>query len=184
MQISDPNKLLKERSPKVEAKSDYPAPKKAISIFRLEAVVDLVLQHPEYNAPEIAQAFNRSINWAYQITSSSAFKQKLAERKEALIDPFISRTITDRFEALSNRALDILQERIEDDECDNATILKALDIAAKGLGYGGNNKLSSTNIQQNFVVALPQQAQTEEQWAKGRGNVVEADRNITHNMEE
>ena len=110
MQISDPNKLLKERSPKVEAKSDYPAPKKAISIFRLEAVVDLVLQHPEYNAPEIAQAFNRSINWAYQITSSSAFKQKLAERKEALIDPFISRTITDRFEALSNRALDLLFE--------------------------------------------------------------------------
>ena len=163
MQISDPNKLLKERSTKIESKSDYPAPKKAISIFRLEAVVDLVLQHPEYNAPEIAQAFNRSINWAYQITSSSAFKQKLAERKEQLIDPFISRTITDRFEALSNRAL---------------------DIAAKGLGYGGNNKLSNTNIQQNFVVALPQQAQSEEQWARGRGNAIEAERQITHNMEE
>ena len=163
MQISDPNKLLKERSTKIEPKSDYSAYKKAISVFRLEAVVDLVLQHPEYNAPEIAQAFNRSINWAYQITASSAFKQKLAERKEALIDPFISRTITDRFEALSNRAL---------------------DIAAKGLGYGGNNKLSNTNIQQNFVVALPQQAQTEEQWARGRGNVVEAERTITHNMEE
>lgn len=184
MELADPNKLLKERAVKIAPKSDYPAPKKAISNIRLEAVVDLVLQHPEYNPTEIGAAFKRSTNWAYQITASSAFKRKLAERKEALIDPFIARTITDRFEALSNRALDILQERIEDDECDNATILKALDIAAKGLGYGGNSKLSNTNIQQNFVVALPQQAQSEEQWAKGRGNLIEMDRQITHNMEE
>lgn len=184
MDIADPSKLLRERKVKLENKYDYPAPKKPLQVIRQEAIVDLVLQHPEYTAPEIAAAFKKSISWAYGVLASSSFKKKLAARKEELIDPFISRTITDRMEALGNRAMDLLQERIEEDDCDNATLLKAVEITAKGLGYGGNNKLSSTNIQQNFVVALPSQSQTEEQWARTRGNLIEVEKNITHNAEE
>ena len=44
------------------------------------------------------------------------------------------------------------------------TALKALELSAKALGYGARQQ--NLNLQQNFVVAMPQKHATPESWAE------------------
>ena len=66
-----------------------------------------------------------------------AFKQRLEERREELVDPEIRLSLKERFEALATRSLQLLQERLEEQPSD-ALLLKSTELGARALGIGGN----------------------------------------------
>lgn len=167
--LPDPQKLLQERAKVIKIREDYAKLKdKSEKQITLQGVVDVVITHPEFTPADIAQIFHRSERWAYTITNSKKFKTLLASRQNELLDPVVIQNVQERLEVLANRTMDLLHNKLSEEDCDTATILKALEIVNRGLGLGGNNKVGNTNIQQNFVVALPNQAQSEEQWLTNR----------------
>lgn len=101
------------------------------------AMVDMLVQNPWMSQNELAAAFGRTPAWISTIVTSDAFKQRLEERRDEVVDPEIRLTLKERFEALTVRSLQKLQERLEHQPSDGL-LLKAADLGAKALGIGGN----------------------------------------------
>ena len=129
----------------------------------------------------IALHFGYSRPWVSRIFNSDAFQARLAERKKDLVDPTLLLSIDERLGALASRSLDILQDKLE--LLPAAQVKDIAEMSVKALGYGARQQ--NVNLQQNFVVAMPQKAASDTDWAAahaGRlaaGKVVESDGAVT-----
>ena len=97
-----------------------------------EAMIDLILAEPTVKPAELAALFNLSPNWISRILVADSFQARLAERKAALIDPSITRSLNDRFRALAVQSTQVLQERMESEE-GAALALDALGVATTAM---------------------------------------------------
>ena len=77
-----------------------------------EALVELMVAHPELNQNELAKYFGYTPAWLSTIVCSDAFQAKLAQRREEIIDPVLRLTVEERFKALVNRSFEVLQEKL------------------------------------------------------------------------
>lgn len=128
-----------------------------------DAMIDVLIQHPWITQKALAQHFGYSEQWVSRIMCSDAFQARLALRKEELIDPTLLDTIETRFKALAMQSLDILAEKLALSKNPD-TALKALDIAQKAMGFGA--RAQNVNVQQNFVVAMPEKSTSSADWAQ------------------
>lgn len=127
-----------------------------------DAMIDLIIANPKIKQAEIAAHFGYTQAWVSRIFNSDAFQARLAVRKEDLVDPTILLTIDEKLKAIANKSLDILQEKLE--VSNNPEFAKATaELSIKALGYGARQQ--NVNFQQNFVVAMPQKAASEAEWA-------------------
>lgn len=145
--------------------------KQAIQKIRYshDAMIDMIVANPWISQGELSLNFGYTEGWVSQVIASDAFQARLAERKEALVDPHLRATIEERFRGLVVRSLDILMRKLDSPMKDisDELALKAAEIAAKALGYGQRN--SQVNVQTNFVVQVPGKAASSEEWAKTYG---------------
>lgn len=103
-----------------------------------DALIDEIVNRPTASQGELAAVFGFSPSWICQIIASDAFQVRLAERKDALVDPGLRATIKERFDALVRRSLDVLQHKLAkhaDDIPDNLA-LRAAELGARSLGLG------------------------------------------------
>lgn len=129
-----------------------------------EAMVDVIIARPSIAQNELAVIFERRPAWISRIIGSDAFQGALAKRREELSDPFLVATMEERFRGLASQSIDILAEKLELTK--NADIaLKALDISSKALGFGARS-VGGGQIQNNFVVQLPNKIASAEVWAE------------------
>jgi hypothetical protein len=145
--------------------------KQAIQKIRYshDAMIDMIVANPWISQGELALNFGYTEGWVSQVIASDAFQARLAERKDALVDPYLRATIEERFRGLIARSLEILMRKLEQPakEISDELALKALDIASKAAGYGA--KGASVNVQANFVVAVPGKAPSTTAWAEKYG---------------
>lgn len=105
-----------------------------------DAMIDIIVENPWVSQDELAAHFGYSATWVSIVINSDAFKARLAERKEELIDPAIRASLEERFRAVVHRSLTVLQEKLERPSAmvpDNL-VLKAVELGAKALNMGGN----------------------------------------------
>jgi len=126
-----------------------------------DALVDLILLRPELTQKELAKQLNRTPQWVYLTINSTVFQERLAQRKSELVDPTILATIDDKLQAVANRSMELLLEKLNITS-ENSDLLSAMSIATKALGYGAN-KITNNNVS-NFVVALPPKAENSTTW--------------------
>jgi hypothetical protein len=103
-------------------------------------MIDLIVTRPHVSQGELAKVFGYSQAWVSTIMCSDAFKAKLAQRRDELVDPVLKISIEERIRAMTVRSLEVLQEKLAEPAMlvpDNLA-LKALELGAKGLGLGGN----------------------------------------------
>jgi hypothetical protein len=132
-----------------------------------DAMIDILVAEPQIKQNELAVRFGVTVAWVSRIIGSDAFQGALAKRREELTDPFLVATITERMQGVANQALDVISEKLELTK--NVDVaLKAIDITAKALGFGAKAH-NQTNVQNNFVVALPPKSENSESWAKSYG---------------
>lgn len=105
-----------------------------------QAMVDMIVENPAISQNEIAAAFGRTPGWISTIVTSDAFQCMLAARKAELIDPELVLSHRERFNALTTRSLQVLQEKLSGPAAsipDNL-VLRAVELGAKSLGIGGH----------------------------------------------
>lgn len=126
-----------------------------------DALIDHIIANPRATQVELAMIFGYNASWLSKVFNSDAFQARLAERKKELVDPTITMSIEQRFNALAMRSLDIVMAKL--DATENPTLaLKALEVTAKANQYGAKGPQQAVQV----VVALPGKAATEEEWAR------------------
>lgn len=131
-----------------------------------DAMIDLLIANPQITNNALAEAFGYTPAWVSRIKNSDAFQNRLAARKADLVDPELTLSIEEKLAHVAHRGLDILAERLEGPASmiPMDTAMKAVEISSRALGYGAR-AAGQTNVQNNFVVALPAQATSESAWA-------------------
>lgn len=105
-----------------------------------EAMAEMLIADPTISQNQIAAYFGRTPTWISIVINSDAFQSYYAARKAELVDPELVATIRERFQALTVRSLQVLQEKLQRpaDQIPDNLVLKAVELGAKGLGVGGN----------------------------------------------
>jgi hypothetical protein len=105
-----------------------------------DAMIDLIIAKPTILQKELADIFGYTEGWVSKVYNSDMFQARLALRKEELVDPTIRLSTEERFRSVTNKSLDILQEKLSKpiDSIPDNLVLKAIELGAKALGVGGN----------------------------------------------
>ncbi len=141
-----------------------------------DAMIDLVIAHPELSQNKIAEYFGFTVPWVSRIFCSDAFQARLAERRTEIVNPALTMSIEGRIASLATQSLDILEEKLAQTRNPDMA-MRALDISVKALGYGARQQ--NVAVQQNFVVALPSKALSEDAWALAHRGGLGAGSNVT-----
>lgn len=129
-----------------------------------DAMIDVIVAKPNILQKELAAMFGYREAWVSRIIGSDAFQAALAKRREEVADPFLVATLEERFNGLAMQSIDVIMDKLElTKNADLAT--KALDISAKALGFGARTA-GGGQIQNNFVVQLPQKIASAGEWAE------------------
>lgn len=102
-----------------------------------DAMIDMILQDPTVSSSELAALFGYTAAWVSRILASDSFQSRLAQRKGALIDPIIARSLNDRLRAVAMRSMDVIEEKLAA-EPSAAYAMDALELATQGLGVVSN----------------------------------------------
>lgn len=103
-----------------------------------EAMIELIIEHPEYNQNELAAAFGYTPSWISNILASDAFQVKMAQRREEVIDPVLKASIEERFKALAIQSLEVLQRKLAQPTVSDTVALRAAELGARALGIGAH----------------------------------------------
>jgi hypothetical protein len=126
-------------------------------------MIDCILANPTISKGELAIRYGYSPGWVSRVLSSDSFRLMYARRRDDLVDPLVTAQTEERFRALVDHSLDLLQEKVSQDTPLDG-LVKVLDVAQKALGYGvAKNAQISV---QNYVVALPQKMESSQAWAE------------------
>lgn len=135
-----------------------------------DAMIDVLLCEPGMTAQELASRLGYSGAWVSRIMCSDAFNERLAARKTELLDPVIVSDFNDKLKGICNQSVEILATKLEANQ-DVTTALKVLDLGAKAGMFGARSQ--GPLVQNTFVVALPQKAASQEDWASKHGGAVQ-----------
>lgn len=116
-----------------------------------ESIIDAMILGPEKTKAEIAKELGVSVHYLYQITSSDVFQARYAERR-AELNTHIAEEITNRLGGLALRGLDIIKERMDNQEASKLPleeVQSATDMALRSLGYGVKQPGAGVNVQIN-----------------------------------
>lgn len=130
--------------------------------YTQDAMIDLIIAEPMISQNTIALHFGYTPAWVSRVFNSDAFQARLAERKGDLVDPTLLLSLDERLKALATRSLDIVMDKLEATKSTELAV-KAAEMSIKALGYGARQ--NNLNVQNNFVVAMPQKAADAGDWA-------------------
>jgi hypothetical protein len=160
-----------EKLPPARANQPWMPGVKKLS-YTHEALIDLMLTHPELDQNQYAAAFGYSATWTSLIMQSDAFREAVAARKAQLINPQLLATIDEKFKMLVNRSLDVLQEKLRPEMAPTADLaLGVVNAASRALGYGARPQVVVTNTQ--YIVEVPPKAVSSREWEGRHREVIE-----------
>lgn len=130
-----------------------------------QAMADAILANPGIHQNHLAAMFGYTPGWISQVINSDGFQAYLATRRAEVVDPMLSASVEERLRGLVVKSIDVLQEKLAiEPRADTAA--KALEISTRALGYGAKANSGDVNVQ--FVVALPEKAESNEAWLAAR----------------
>jgi hypothetical protein len=129
-----------------------------------DAMIDAIIENPTVSQNELAAAFGYTPTWISQVINSDAFRERLAERKDELVDPRIRMSVEERIRGLADKSIEVLLEKLHETRNMNVAV-RALDVAARSLGYGAR---ASAAVQiNNYVAHIPPRAADAATWVEG-----------------
>lgn len=122
--------------------------------FWHETLIDLMIQHPEWNNTQLAQAVGKGPVTVGYVTRSDMFRARFAERRREHSER-ISYSIIAQTQGIAQKALKQLDDKLEDNSVQKKISARDLhEIAADaldriGLGPKPADIVLQTNVQQN-----------------------------------
>jgi hypothetical protein len=123
-------------------------------------MADCLIQNPSMTKKALGKKFGMSMYHVALVMNSKEWVDLLEERE--VINPLVKANIDDRFKAITYHSQEILMERLSKPKVKDATVLKALEISSKALGYG-KTTITQNNVEQ-FIVQLPDKAVNSQVW--------------------
>lgn len=123
-----------------------------------EAIIDMMIANPRLRQADIARELGFTQSWLSIIVNSDSFKQRLAERKGEIVDPYLKASLEERMEGAGKRALDKLMERLDTNApFKNSELVEIVKATAPA---------RTPHIQQNnlYVVQAPPKAASTAEW--------------------
>ena len=129
-----------------------------------KAMMDLILANPTMPMDQLAEHFGVTKAWAKKVTMSDAFQGLLDKRREEIINPIISESVTEKIRGLTTNTLDTLNARVESGVVKTTELI---EIARIGMTSMGLLDMSDKTVNNNqFVVAMPNKVADADEWAK------------------
>ncbi len=143
---------------------------KAVS-YSHDGIIDIIITNPFVHGKELAAMTGYSETWLSIIRNSDSFKERLAERKAEIVDPYLTASIEAKLDAVAHRSLERLMEKL-----DSPIGMKTLELVAVAkLGVGDRANRPAAPTQNLYVVHLPAPAQDSSSWLNNtQGNKPQA----------
>lgn len=121
-----------------------------------DALIDMIIAHPEFSQGMLARNFGYTQAWLSQVMASDAFKARLAERKDALVDPILRLQIEERFKALVERSFEILMEKLSvpSSQVPDQLALRAFEISSRAAGFGARTPPAGSEVNVDVHLSL------------------------------
>jgi len=105
-----------------------------------DAMIDMIIANPGVSQNRLAIEFGYTPAWVSTIMSSDAFKARLANRREEIVDPALLMTVEEKFKAVTERSLAVLAEKLAQpvSQIPDNLALRAAELGAKAIGVGGH----------------------------------------------
>lgn len=129
-----------------------------------DAMIDLLIANPSITQNRLAAHFGYTPAWVSRILASDAFQERLAQRKDEIVDPQIRATVEERMRSLVIQSLEVLMQKLEApaEMVPFGAAAKALEVSSRALGYGVA-RAPEVNVAQ-FVVHVPPKAASSREW--------------------
>jgi hypothetical protein len=104
-----------------------------------ENLIDWLIMNPHTSRKDCAAYFDISYTWLSMVINSDLFKERLAARQERQAD-LVSRTVIGQAQAVAEQSLELLSDRLSQDEIVQLPTAEVREIAAlslKTIGLGG-----------------------------------------------
>jgi hypothetical protein len=127
---------LLDAAPVFESKAAVKAATPRKPPYTPEALVQLMVDHPEYSHSQFAAAFGYKASWFAGVLVSDRFQKVLDPRRHEVSNPALTGTMQDMFQAVVVQAVVVLQSRLENPQASEDLIIKAITAGTKALGMG------------------------------------------------
>ena len=128
-----------------------------------DAMVDLIIAQPSISQNQIAQHFDKTPAWISIIVNSDAFKNRLAERKDEVIDPILRTSLEERIRGCVDLSLQVLQEKLRANPNPNLAV-RVLEHGTRALGFGARVPSQAVQVI-TYVAVVPAKSLSAEAWA-------------------
>lgn len=129
-----------------------------------KAMMDLILANPTMPMEDLAEHFGVTKAWAKKVTMSDAFQGLLDKRRDEIINPIISESVTEKIRGLTTNTLDTLNARVESGVVKTTELIEIARIGMTSMGLlDMSDKVTNNN---QFVVAMPNKVADADEWAK------------------
>lgn len=127
-----------------------------------DAMIDMLVENPQLDQRQLARCFGYTEAWVSQIINSDAFRERLAARKDAIVDPVLRMSVEERIRGLVDKSVQILLQKMNEAPT-VATAVKVLDVGTRALGYGARQGTQVT--QTNYIALVPPTSPNAGEWA-------------------
>lgn len=107
--------------------------------YNHEALIDMLIAEPWISQNELAGRFGLSASWLSTIICSELFQDRLAQRREQIVDPELRQSTKAQLQGLHSRSMEILRKKLdaEPEAVPDQLALQVLKVTGSSLGLGG-----------------------------------------------
>ena len=102
----------------------------------IPTLVEWILAHPGATHAEIGNAYGRPAGWFSTVLVMEEFQEAISPHRAAILNPDITSTIQERFQALLIRSAGILQTKLAVPNPNDLLVLETAKLGVRALGLG------------------------------------------------
>jgi hypothetical protein len=113
-------------------------PSKALaSLGELEReMISYMLVNPGCRLKDISAYIGKPVGWIAVVQASEEWKIAFRGRRSEVTDRVVEQSVRERLEGITVMGLERLKEKLEAEEVEDRTVLRAVEIGIKGMGIG------------------------------------------------
>ena len=130
-----------------------------------DAMIDQIIQNPQVSQNQLAAMFGYTVGWVSQVVNSDAFRERLAERKEEVVDPLLRMSLEERIRGAVDLSLQVIMQKLSDGGGNINAAIRVLEHGSRALGYGAQQKQPQVTVQ-NYVAIVPPKSLDGASWVE------------------
>lgn len=129
-----------------------------------DALIDEIVTNPSISQGALAAKFGYTAGWVSQVVNSDAFRERLAQRREDVVDPVLRMSLEERIRGAVDKSIQVILDKLETTPNINAAI-RVLEHGSRALGYGARVNMPSVAVT-TYVALVPPKSETAAAWVE------------------